>query len=151
LLAAGDARPCPECGSSEIKVGRLGQTRFLAAIEPWHGNQVVVYAPRGKRWDPVVLDNEMLNGHALSVGDLDGDRRDEIVAGFRGKGFRLSVFKASDDTARQWRRQVIDPSGIAAADCKIAQLAGDARPDIACSGASTANVKVYETFTGRRP
>jgi hypothetical protein len=46
---------------------------------------------------------------------------------------------------------VIDPSGIAAADCKIAQLAGDARPDIACSGASTANVKVYETFTGRRP
>src|ERR1019366_4591760 len=42
-IAKGDPRPCPQCGSSEIKIGHLGKRRFIAAIEPWHGNQVVVY------------------------------------------------------------------------------------------------------------
>src|SRR5690242_11222529 len=37
-IAKGDPRACPECGSSEIKVGHLGKQRFIAAIEPWHGN-----------------------------------------------------------------------------------------------------------------
>ena len=35
------------------------------------------------------------------------------------------------------------PGGIAAADCKIADFHGDGRPAIACSGASTGNVKLY--------
>ena len=39
-IAKGDPRQCPQCGSSEIKVGHLGKRRFIAAIEPWHGNQI---------------------------------------------------------------------------------------------------------------
>jgi len=43
---------------------------------------VVVYLPEGDQWKRVVIEDGMENGHALAVGDLDGDSRDEIVAGF---------------------------------------------------------------------
>lgn len=145
-IAAGDPRPCPECGTSEIKTGRLGKRPFLAAIEPWHGNQVVVYTPQGRQWKRTVIDDSMVNGHALAVADLDGDGRDEIVSGFRGKGFRTSIYQAADAQGRSWTRTVIDPGGMAAADCKIADMNGDGRPDIVCSGASTGNVKIYENL-----
>ena len=142
-IAKGDPRPCPQCGSSEIKIGHLGKRRFIAAIEPWHGNQVVVYTQEGRVWQRHVIEDAMVNGHALAVGDLDGDGRDEIVAGFRGPGFQLYIFTAADPGGTRWTRRVLDPGGIAAADCKIADFHGDGRPAIACSGASTANVKLY--------
>jgi hypothetical protein len=151
-IARGDPRPCPQCGSSEIKMGRLGKRRFIAAIEPWHGNQVVVYTEAGKQWKRSVIEDGMTNGHALAVGDLNGDGRDEIVAGFRGAGFQLYIFTADDASGARWTRHVLDAGGIAAADCKIADFDGAGRPAIACAGASTGNVKLYRpvTATGRR-
>jgi FG-GAP repeat len=142
-ISKGDPRLCPQCGSSEIKIGHLGKRRFIAAIEPWHGNQVVVYTEEGLTWKRHVIENAMVNGHALAVGDLNGDGRDEIVAGFRGQGFQLYIFTADDKTGSRWTRHVLDAGGIAAADCKIADFHGDKRPAIACAGASTANVKLY--------
>jgi hypothetical protein len=142
-IAKGDPRPCPQCGSSEIKIGHLGKRRFIAAIEPWHGNQVVVYTEEGRAWKRRVIEDAMINGHALAVADLNGDGRDEIVAGFRGKGFQLYIFTADDATGARWTRHVLDPGGIAAADCKIADFNGDGHPAIACAGASTANVRLY--------
>lgn len=144
LVGRGNPQPCPLCGSSEVKMGYLGKRRFLATIEPWHGNQVAVYLEEGGEWRRVVLEEEMTNGHALAVADLDGDGNDEIVGGFRGKGFRISVYQAQDAPGRQWTRSIIDEGGVAGADCKIADLTGDGRPDIACSGASTGNVMLFE-------
>lgn len=142
-ISKGDPRPCPQCGSSELKIGHLGNRRFIAAIEPWHGNQVVVYTQSGKQWKRHVLEDGMTNGHALAVGDLNGDGRDEIVAGFRGAGYRLYIFTADDPGGEHWTKHILDPGGIAAADCKIGDFTGNGRPAIACVGASTANVKLY--------
>lgn len=149
MLGKGDPRPCPQCGSSELKIGHMGKRRFIAAIEPWHGNQVVVYVESKGHWERVVLEDKMINGHALAVADLNGDGRDEIIAGFRGAGYQLYVFSAEDESARRWSRQVLDNGGIAAADCKVADFFGDGRPAIACSGASTGNVKMYRSPAAR--
>jgi hypothetical protein len=147
-LTPGDPRPWPLCGSSEVRLGHVGTRRILVAIEPWHGNQVVVYLPEGERWKRVVIEDGMDNGHGLAVGDLNGDGRDEIVSGFRGKGFQLSVFQATDPAGEQWRKTVIDDGGMAAADCVIEDFNGDGRPDLACIGASTGNVKLYVNTGG---
>jgi hypothetical protein len=143
-ISKGDLRPCPQCGSSEVKIGHLGKNRFIAAIEPWHGNQVVVYTQIGKQRKRHVLEDAMINGHALAVGDLNGDGRDEIIAGFRGQGYQLYIFTADDQNGGHWTRHTLDESGIAAADCKIANFSGGRRPEIACAGASTANIKLYK-------
>jgi hypothetical protein len=86
-LAAGDQVSTPRRGSSEIGVGRLEGRRFLATIEPWHGEHVVVYtqAKPGDLWSRHPIDDTFSDGHALACADLDGDGNDEIVAGFRGQ------------------------------------------------------------------
>jgi hypothetical protein len=145
-ISPGDPRTFPQCGSSEVRLGHIGKNRFLAAIEPWHGNQLVIYVPDKGAWERIVLDDTMSNGHALAAGDLNGDGRDEIVSGFRGKGFKLSVFQTTDASGERWNKTVLDDGGIAAADCAIADFTGDNQPDILAIGASTHNLKLYENL-----
>jgi hypothetical protein len=133
-IARGNPEPCSKCGSSDVAPGK----GFIAAIEPWHGNQVVVYQ-NGKR---AVIDTSLDDGHALAVADMDGDGKDEIVAGFRGKGH--AVYMYSPD-GPNWKRSTIDPA-IAAANCAIHDLNGDGKPDVICIGSSTHNIKWYENL-----
>ena len=42
-IATGSPLPWPKSGSSDVTVGGCGNQRFVAAIEPWHGNEVAVY------------------------------------------------------------------------------------------------------------
>ena len=150
-LAAGDQVSSPRRGSSEIGVGRLHGRRFLATIEPWHGEHVVVYTPgkQGDLWDRHPIDDSFRDGHALACADLDGDGNDEIVAGFRGPGTSLYVYYATDASGLKWERQTLDTQ-MAASCLAIADINGDGHPDVAAIGASTANVKWYENL-GARP
>jgi len=147
-IAEGDPSLWPKGGSSDIAVGRLGGKRYLASIEPWHGNQVVLYR-QGKEWRRRVIDASIMDGHTIWTADLNGDGNDEIIAGFRGGSHGVNVYYADDATGEHWSKHVLDDGGMAAAACAVADLNGDGRMDIACIGSATANLKWYENLPPR--
>jgi hypothetical protein len=140
-ITLGRQAPCPKCGSSDVAVGKLGNERFLAAIEPWHGNELAIYRRSGQVWRRIVIDDSLVQGHTIVTADLDGDRRDEIVAGFRGNGGGVLIYKA--DSKGAWSKRVID-NAIPANACAVADLNGDGRPDLACIGGAV--LKWYENL-----
>jgi hypothetical protein len=142
-LTKGAPDPWPKSGSSDVAVGKLGGARYVAAIEPWHGEQVAIYRERGGRWERQVIETSLVDGHTIQTGDLDGDGNDEVIAGFRGKGTSVYVYRAVDGGAR-WVRETLDNGGMGAAACAVADLNGDRRLDVACIGSATANLKWYE-------
>ncbi|HVP49531.1 MAG TPA: FG-GAP-like repeat-containing protein [Bryobacteraceae bacterium] len=148
-IAEGDPSPWPKCGSSDVAVGHLGGKRYLAAIEPWHGNQVVLYWQQEKQWLRHVIDASLVDGHTIWTADLNGDGNDEIVAGFRGGSHGVVIYHADDPRGDRWSKRVLDDGGMAAAACAVADLNGDGRVDIACIGSATANLKWYENLTPR--
>jgi len=145
-LAESDQVSRPRRGASEVAVGVVHGRRFITTIEPWHGEQVVVYfeGQGGELWSRYVIDDSFLDGHALAVADLDGDENDEIVAGFRGEGTSLHVYTA-DAAGTKWTRQTLD-SNMAAACVVIADINQDGRPDVVAIGASSGNVVWYENL-----
>jgi Aldos-2-ulose dehydratase, beta-propeller domain/FG-GAP-like repeat len=145
-IVTGNPDSWPRSGSSEIAAGRLGGNRFISTIEPWHGNQVVAYRQRQKIWERQVIDASLNDGHALLTADLNQDGRDEIIAGYRGQGRSVYIYSAEDTKASRWSRQILDDGGMGAAGCAVADLNGDARPDIVCIGTATTNLKWYENL-----
>lgn len=145
-IAKGDPAPWPKSGSSDITVGHLGGERFLATIEPWHGNEVAVYRLRDRQWERRVIDTTLVDGHTIQTADFNRDGNDEIVAGYRGQGHNLYLY-SPEDAGKRWVRHTIDNGGMAAAACAVADLNGDSRPDIACIGTNTANLKWYESLS----
>jgi hypothetical protein len=145
-IARGDPAPWPRCGASDVTVGHLRGERFLATIEPWHGHQVAVYRRSRGAWTRQVIDDTLADGHTILAADFNGDGLDEIVAGYRGPGRSVYIYYARDRRGRSWSRAVLDPGGIAAASCAAADLNRDGRPDIACIGSATANLKWYENL-----
>lgn len=139
-LAKGDPSACPKCGSSDVSLGHRGGEKFLAAIEPWHGNQVAVYTGSEKQWTRQVIDDSLIEGHTILTADLDRDGRDEIVAGFRGGSKQVFIYRAGLEGA--WTRQVLDNTGAGASSCVTADLNRDHTTDIACISAGA--LKWYE-------
>ncbi len=136
-------------GSSEIAFGTLGPGRpFYAAIEPWHGNQLVVYTPPedGGFWTRRVLDGSLDQGHGLAVADLDGDGQGEIVFGSRGDKNRGVAIFDPDATGENFARIEVDPT--MPADCTIvADINGDGRLDLIVNGGGANKLAWYENVT----
>ena len=146
LLAPGDPAPWPRGGASDVAVGRLGKTRFLATIEPWHGNQVAVYHGSKDQWTRTVIDTALNDGHTIYTGDFDGDGRDEIVAGYRRAPYGVNLYQATGGAAEAWRKSIISEGSVSAAACAVAVLSAGQRPGLACIGSATANLVWYENL-----
>ena len=143
-------------GSSEVKRGdRKGNLPFVATIEPWHGNQVVVYTSPAKEkslWDRHVLDDHLRWGHGVWCADLDGDGDEELIIGVRdnpAKGDTFTekcgvrIYKATDGVGKNWARFILDDGGVAVEDLTVADLNGDGKPDIIAVGRGTHNARIY--------
>jgi hypothetical protein len=143
-------------GASEVKMGNLNyKDSFIATIEPWHGNQVVVYTSTGKPgslWDRHLIDDHLRWGHAVWCSDLDGDGSEELVIGVRdnpAKGDTFTekcgvrIYKATDGVGKKWARFILDDGGIAVEDLTVADLNGDGKPDIIAVGRGTHNARIY--------
>jgi hypothetical protein len=142
-------------GAGEVKVGTLGDGRpFAATIEPMHGNIMAIYTappdlPEGQLATRVQLDDTFKQGHAIGVADLNGDGRDEVVAGFREpgsgpiKGPGVYIYESDDATGAKWTKQILDDGGMAVEDLIISDLNGDGKPDIVAGGRATKNLRLY--------
>ncbi len=140
LLTKGDPAPWPKGGSSDVVPGRINNERFLAALEPWHGNQVVVYrSGKAPGWTRQAIDDGLRDAHTINTVDLNGDGVDEIIAGARGT-HNVNIYQFDNG---EWTRSVLDPN-MPAAGCGIADLNGDGRPDIVCIGDGA--LKWYENM-----
>lgn len=154
LLGDGEARQWIGEGSGPLESGGIGEVRFgpypntseqskpwFAAIEPMHGNQVVVYDPDKER---TVLDDSLAEGHALVCGPFLEGNAEQVVAGWRqpdaqGKvGIRL--YERTDDG---WMVHTVDDDTMACEDLKAADLDGNGKLDLIAAGRATQNVVVY--------
>lgn len=150
------ANPKGNRGASEIKQGTLkGDKKYIATVEPWHGNQIVAYTPptaTQKLWERHVLDDQLRWGHGVWCADLDGDGSDELVIGVRDNPAKTDTFKekcgvrlyrTTDGVGKKWERLILDDGGVAVEDLTVADLNGDGKPDIIAVGRATHNARIY--------
>lgn len=146
-LGAGNRGERPAQGSSEVGLGSLHDgSRFMASIEPWHGNEVVVYTANEDDtlpWQRFVIDDTFVGGHALIVADLNNDGSDEIIAGHRSSPYGLYSYRYME-TTQQWVRTALDTGGIGVAGIAVVDLTGDGYRDIVAIGSATGNVVLFE-------
>jgi hypothetical protein len=158
------ANPKSNRGASEIKQGKLKNgKKYIATIEPWHGNQVVVYTepadPTQKMWERHVIDEQLRWGHGVWCADLDGDGSDELIIGVRDEPMKtdtfkerrgVRIYKAVDERGAKWERKILDDGGIAVEDLAATDLNGDGKIDIVAVGRQTHNVRIYWNEGGKK-
>ena len=146
-VGAGNRSERPSQGSSEVGLGSLPDgARFIASIEPWHGNEVVVYTANRDGtlpWQRAVIDDSFVGGHALVVADLNNDGSDEIIAGHRSSPYGLYSYRYMT-TIAQWVRTQLNVGGIGVAGLAVVDITGDGYRDVVAIGSATGNVVLFE-------
>lgn len=152
LLTKGHEEKAPRLGASDVGVGKQDGKKFFATVEPWHGNEVVVYNQVGGKWQRRVIFDKVLSGHEIAVVDLNGDGRDDVVANDNsGPNQRnpnnpvggVHVFYAPNDpVSGEWVYQRLDDTK-AMNGCVSADMNNDKRIDLVCTGAG-ATIRWYE-------
>ncbi|HSI78437.1 MAG TPA: VCBS repeat-containing protein [Lunatimonas sp.] len=138
-------------GFGELRIGKeKDSSRFLAGIEPIHGNLLTTYRSSNGSFTAAELQRDVLSetlnqGHGLAAADLLGMGEDQLVVGWREPndageiGVQLFIPKAD----KTWEKIWIDQGGMACEDLQVADLNGDGKPDIIAAGRSTNNLKIY--------
>ena len=140
LISRGHDEAAPRLGASDVGTGMSNGRRIVASVEPWHGNEVVVYTESEGGWQRRVIYDELTRGHEIAVGDLNGDGRVDIVANDNSRPGRNNAtsgvhvfFSPADPATGQWTYSRID-SETAMNSCVIGDMNQDGRPDIICTG-----------------
>ena len=143
LLTSGhDSEPAPRLGASDVGVGMSSGERIFATVEPWHGNEVVVYTEEMGAWQRRVIFDQVQGGHEVAVADLNGDGRADIIANDNsGVSERnpngtpgVHVFFSPDDPATgEWIYSRIE-SEYGMNGCVSGDMNEDMRPDLVCTG-----------------
>jgi uncharacterized Ntn-hydrolase superfamily protein len=153
LLSRGHDEAAPRLGASDVGTGMSNGRRIVASVEPWHGNEVVVYTESGGEWQRRVIFDEITRGHEIAVFDLNGDGRADIVANDNSRRSRNNpnansgvhvFFSPANPATGQWTHSRIE-SEMAMNSCVIGDMNGDGRPDIICSG-SGGMIRWYENL-----
>ncbi len=149
-------------GVGEVRLGKLaGGKRFIATVEPMHGNTLAIYTEPSSGnaralWKRQVLDESLMDGHALACGDLLGIGRDQIVVGWRAMNrprnvkVGIKLFAPLDETGEKWRATLVDDDTMACEDLQLADFNGDGKLDIVAAGRATKNLKVYFNESGAK-
>lgn len=144
-LSPGSPKAWPEAGSSDVAIGYHGTSVFMAAIDPWHGNEVAIYRQNGTTWTRQMIDDQITDGHALATADFAGNGRWGVVAGERQGKRSVYLYWPPSALGGAWQKQVLDDA-MGASSCVTADINGDKRPDIACIAGRAPSVKWYENM-----
>jgi hypothetical protein len=134
-------------GVGEVRKGTLpNKDIFVAAIAPWHGNQLVVLNPKTNV--KKTLSDRLSQGHALACGDFLGLGYSQIAVGWRNpnadKKVGVRLFVPQDTNGENWEEFVLDESvRMACEDLQTADLDGDGDLDIIAAGRATLNILIY--------
>jgi Aldos-2-ulose dehydratase, beta-propeller domain/FG-GAP-like repeat len=141
-IIKGSPEPWPKSGVSDIAVVRLGNRRLLATIEPWHGNEIVVYRMDQGAWARHVIDTEATDVHTIVTADVDGRGHDVIIAGERRGKRSVYLYSPRDDNGLEWDKETLDDGTMPGSGCAVGDLNGDKRVDVTCISGTT--LKWYE-------
>ena len=141
-------------GAGEVRMGAFGGGRpYVVSIEPMHGNQLVLYTPpsdgpKDGEWNRTVLDDTLVDGHALASRDLLSLSNRQIVVGWRSAkslkervGVRLWWTTKEDGSG--WQSGLIDDNRMACEDLFTTDLNGDGKRDVVACGRRSKNLKIY--------
>ena len=155
IIVPGHVEKAPRLGTSDVGIGTTNGRRIMGTVEPWHGNEVVVYTDSGGKWQRRVIFDKIGSGHEIAVLDLNGDNRADLVANDNSRinpnnpnpnatpGVHV-FFSPADPATGEWvYRRIETQAGMNG--CVGADMNNDKRPDLVCTG-SGGVIRWYENL-----